>query len=326
MIMSILGEALKLMVLSGLTLAGILVILIWKKGLSTKVTYLKFIVQVTSFVAFFYLFTFPIWLLIVLIVILVLPLVLGRFFCGWICPFGFYMDLITIVRKAFKVRHRDLPDRFNKFLHNFRYIILLIFLVSPAVLVIMEPPLSFELGIILAQLLAGPFKPMNVLLGPIIPLIVPWQGPLIIAELNFSYPYVQDILEYTDGIYATIFPLIFVALTLVGSFLIRRVWCRFCPTGSSIAVVNRFRGFKWAPSLHIDKDEVKCTKCGICKRVCPVQVTDIYEQKGGKIATSMCMLCLRCVEMCPYEGCLEVKAGRKTVFKSRNWLKPSQSE
>jgi ferredoxin-type protein NapH len=94
----------------------------------------------------------------------------------------------------------------------------------------------------------------------------------------------------------------------------------------SLAVLNRFRGFKWAPALHIDKNEEKCTKCGICKRVCPVQVTEVYEQKGGKIDTSMCMLCMRCVEMCPYEGCLKVNLGGKTVFKSRNWLEPSTIE
>jgi ferredoxin-type protein NapH len=324
MVIEILGETLKLMVLAGLAIAGILVILIWKKGLATKVTYLRFVIQAASFAAFFYIFTYPIWLLIMLIVILVMPLVLGRVFCGWICPFGLYMDLITVVRKAFKIRHRDLPDRLNKFLHNLRYVLLLVFLILPAVLLLMDPLPSLQLGILLAEVLGGPFKPMNILLGPIIPLIVPWAGQLVIGDLNFSYPYVQNIIDYSSGIFTSIYPLVFVALTVAGSFAIRRVWCRFCPTGSSLAVVNRFRGFKWAPALHLDKDEEKCTKCGICKRVCPVQVTDVYEQKGGKIDTSMCMLCLRCVEMCPYEGCLKVKFGGKTVFKSRNWLKPAE--
>jgi polyferredoxin len=326
MSIEVLGEALKLTVLAGLALAGILVVLIWKKGLATKVTYLRFVIQAVSFVAFFYIFTFPVWLLIMLIVILVMPIVLGRFFCGWICPFGLYMDLITVVRKASKIRHRDLPDRLNKFLHNLRYVLLLIFLFLPVVLILIDPPESWALGVILAQVLGGPFKPLNILLGPVIPLIVPWKGPLVISDLNFSYPYVQDIINYSSGIFTSIYPLIFVALTVVGSFAIRRVWCRFCPTGSSLAVVNRFKGFRWAPSLHLDKDEEKCTKCGICKRVCSVQVTDVYEQKGGKINTSMCMLCLRCVEMCPYEDCLKVKMAGKTVFKSRNWLKPLESE
>jgi polyferredoxin len=326
MVMEVIGEILKLTVLAGLALAGILVILIWKKGLATKVTYLRFVIQAASFAAFFYIFTYPIWLLIMLIVILVMPIVLGRFFCGWICPFALYMDLITAVRKAFKIRHRDLPDKLNKFLHNFRYVLLLFFLILPFILISMDPPPSLELGIVLAQVLGGPFKPLNILLGPLIPLIVPWKGPLVIGDLNFSYPYVQDIIGYSSGIFASIYALIVVVLTVVGSFFVRRVWCRFCPTGSSLAVVNRFRGFKWTPALHLDKDEEKCTKCGICKRVCPVQVTEVYEQKGGKIMTSMCMLCFRCVEMCPYEGCLKVNVAGKTVFKSRNWLEPSESE
>ena len=236
------------------------------------------------------------------------------------------MDLITVARKALKIRHRDLPDRLNKYLHNLRYVLLLVFLLLPVGLLLMEPLPSFDLILVLAQVLGGAFQPWNILLGPVIPLIVPWQGPLVLGNINFSYPYVQDIIHYTSGIYAIIFPLIFVALTLIGSFMIRRVWCRFCPTGASIAAVNRFKGFKWTPAVYLDKDAEKCTKCGICKRVCPVQVTEVYEQKGGKIATSMCMLCLRCVEMCPYEGCLKVNVGGKAVFKSRNWLEPSTTE
>jgi ferredoxin-type protein NapH len=324
MSMEVVGEILKLTVLAGLALAGILVILIWKKGLATRVTYLRFVIQATSLAAIFYLFTYPVSLLLVLCVILIMPIVLGRFFCGWICPFGLYMDLITVIRKAFKIRYRNLPDKLNKALHNFRYVLLPFFLILPFVLYLLDPPPTFAFGVVLALLLAGPFKPLNILLGPIIPLIVPWKGPLVIGELNFSYPYVQEVIGYSSGIFVSTNALTFVALTVIGSLAIRRVWCRFCPTGSSIAIVNRLRGFKWAPVLHLNKEEEKCTKCGICKRVCPLQVTEVYEQKGGNITTSMCMLCLRCVEMCPYEGCLKVKMARRTLFESRNWLEPAK--
>jgi ferredoxin len=67
--------------------------------------------------------------------------------------------------------------------------------------------------------------------------------------------------------------------------------------------------------------EEKCTKCGICKRVCPTQVTEVYDKKGGDVTTSNCIMCLRCVEMCPYEDALRLKAAGKTVVKSRDWLK-----
>jgi polyferredoxin len=317
--LAIFGEILKLTVLAGLTLAGILVILIWKRDLTTKVTYLRLLVQVVSVVVIYYIFTYSIWMLLLLGIILIMTIGLGRFFCGWICPFGLYSDIITIFRKVSKIRYRSLPERLNSALHKLRYVLLLFFLILPFFLGPIEPwqwPL--------ALFLTGPFKPISVLLSPLEPLIIPWAGSLELLGINFSYPYVTIISFYSPENLLTILIFTFIALTILGSFIYRRFWCRFCPTGGSLGILNRFKGFKWAPLLHIDKDEEKCTKCGICKRVCPLQVTEVYEQKGGKIMTSMCQLCTRCVEMCPYEDCLKIKFGGKTVFKSRNWLEPSE--
>ncbi len=321
MALELLGEILKLTVFAGLAIAGMLAIAIWKKNRTARITYLRFLVQITSLVTIFYLFTHPLWLLLMLGIILTMTLFLGRFFCGWLCPFAFYQDLVTLVRKATKIRHRNLQRSLNLALHRLRYLLLVFFLALPFLLTSIDPGLYPQ-----ALFFVGPFKPLHVLLSPLIPLIVPWKGQLIINEINFSYPYLQEIADYSGETYATVNAIIFVVLTVLGALIFRRFWCRFCPTGSSLAIVNRFRGFKWAPVLHINKDEEKCTKCGICKRVCPVQVTEIYDQKGGKIATSMCMLCLRCVEMCPEQSCLNVKMGRKTILKSRNWLEPSTSD
>ncbi len=112
----------------------------------------------------------------------------------------------------------------------------------------------------------------------------------------------------------------YITLTIAASVKVRRFWCRFCPTGISIAIINWFRQFRLVPFLRLSKEKGKCTKCGICKRVCPVQVTDVYEKKSGDIITSKCILCFRCVEMCPHIDCLKVKIGGKTLLKSCNWL------
>jgi ferredoxin len=236
------------------------------------------------------------------------------------------MDLLTILRRTSRVRYRNLSDKLNKSLHYLRYVLVLFFLIVPFIFWAIEPLPNLDFAIVMATRFAGPFIHLSILLGPVVPLTVPWKGELIVGDLNFSYPYLQEVYRYAGENFALIASLIFLSLTLIGSFLIRRAWCRFCPTGASLGVVNRFKGFKWAPLIHLDKDETKCTKCGICKRVCPLQVTEVYEQKGGNITTSMCMLCLRCVEMCPYENCLKVNMAKKTLFRSRNWLEPSQNE
>jgi polyferredoxin len=324
MVMELVAELLKLMILAALAIAGVLVITIWKRNQTIKVTYIRFVIQAASLAAVYYLFTYPVRPLYIVAFILIMTLVWGRFFCGWICPFGLYMDVLTLIRKAFKIRYRIIPDKLNKLLHNLRYAIVGFFLGLAAVLYIIDTPATTKELTLTALGLSGVFEQMYLLLGPVVPLIVPWEGPLEIGGIYFSFPYVREVILYSGENFATLAALIFLALVFVGSFFIRRSWCRFCPTGISLAVVNKLKGFKWAPLLHLDKNETKCTKCGICKRVCPVQVTEIYEEKGGKIMTSMCMLCLRCVEMCPYENCLRLNLGGKTVFKSRNWLEPAE--
>jgi len=319
MLLEIISELLKLTVFAGLAFAGVLVILIWKKDLKTKVSYMRFFIQIMALIGLFYLFSCTNSLLLILFAIFTMTLILGRFFCGWLCPFGLYFDLVAVIRKRLNVRYWSLSEKLNRNLNRFRYVLLFFFIVLPFALSPIEP---WQWA--LAIFLTGPFKPISVLLGPVEPLVIPWRSVLKIYDLNISYPYASIITFYSGEDFALISVFVFIALTLASSFIVRRFWCRFCPTGASFAILNKFRVFKWIPLLRLNKVEEKCTKCGICKRVCPLRVTEVYDQKGGDIATSMCMLCLRCVEMCPYEDCLKLNMAGRTLFKSRNWLEPSK--
>jgi len=321
----LIGNILILIVLAGLGAAGVLAVIIWKKNRVARVTFLRFVIQAVGLAALFFLFSLKpaIPLLYILIAWFATTLFLGRFFCGWICPFALLMDIESVIRKALKIRHRLLPEKLNLVLHKGRYLILLVFLLLPIALWLLNPPPNTASAVMMAQLLAGPFRPYSIIIGPLIPFIVPWTGQLILGDINLSYPYVGDIVTFIEATPGQIFAVVFVALTLIGAFFIRRVWCRFCPAGASIAAINKFKAFKGVPLLYIEKDEEKCTKCGVCKRVCPAQVNEVYEQKGGKIGTSQCMLCARCVEMCPYQDALKIEIAKKPIFKSRNWLEPS---
>jgi len=96
----------------------------------------------------------------------------------------------------------------------------------------------------------------------------------------------------------------------------RRFWCRICPLGALTALFSSFTPFKQIALTKLQKNEATCTKCGVCKRVCPTQATDVYEKKGGDVTESNCILCARCVEMCPEKGTL------KTQWRGKPWLNP----
>lgn len=294
------------------------------KNRTQKITALRLFVQAASLLVIFStVMILAKWNSVVLaVIIFVLPIFLGRFFCGWICPLGFYMDLVSLVRKVTHVRYRNLSERVNRLLHKLRYVLAASMLALPFFYGALDPQVWEQF-----LFFNGPFKPLIVyFLGPLEPLLIPYPGLVGFGDYSLSFPYMRGFELYFPEFLVTASILAFVVTVLAGSFVVRRFWCRFCPTGVSVAAVNRFRSLRGVPLLRLNKVEEKCTKCGICKRVCPVQVTDVYELKGGDITTSMCLLCLRCVEMCPYEGCLKVNAAGKTLIKSRNWLEPAKTD
>ncbi len=100
--LEIIGDVLRLTVLAGLGVAGILAILIWKKNLASRVTFLRFVIQAVAFAAIFYIFSYSAFipLLYELIVLFALTLFLGRFFCGWLCPFALNHGLRKPLKKS----------------------------------------------------------------------------------------------------------------------------------------------------------------------------------------------------------------------------------
>ena len=324
MSMKAVSDILTLTVEAGMVLAGILAILIWIRDLTRRISYLRLYVQAVSFLAIFStVLILAQWNWLVLGVVFGMTIFFGRFFCGWICPLGLYLDLVTLAQKSLKVRYWTFSGRVNEAISKLRYVLAAFVLIFPFFYGALDIKVwaSFFL-------LQDPFKPLILyFLGPMEPLLIPWPGAVQFSGYSLSYPYIRGItLYFGDSLIPTVAVWTFIIATVASAFAYRRFWCRFCPTGVSIAILNRFRGFKWAPLFHLNKVEEKCTKCGICERVCPVEVAEVYEKKGGNITTSMCNACLRCLEMCPYEGCLKFDVAGKTIIKSRNWLVPWTGE
>jgi ferredoxin-type protein NapH len=258
-------------------------------------------------------------------VVIVAAILFGRVFCGWICPFGLYVDLMTRLRKAFKINHRNFSDKFNTRFHQLAYIILALIIVvsvvfgAQAIAGTQIVPGSQKGGFVW-QYLSAPFCQ-----------VCPMKPLCILTEVGLGLMKPDWVVQNTTGqflqlgFYLTSVNILILAIVTAAAFFFRRSWCRICPLGALIALFNRFPPFKWISGVRLNKVESKCTKCGICKRVCPTQVKEVYEDKSGDVASSQCTYCLRCVEMCPNEDCLQFKFAGKTVCKSRNWLSKSDS-
>ena len=258
--------------------------------------------------------------------IIAASIILGRFFCGWLCPIGFYMDVLTRIRKATRLRHLHTSEKTNAALAQSRYIIIAVMLILCVIFA--------SYSIFGTQLIAGtkPGGPTGSEAGIVGNLNEPWclvcpARPLCLliecglGQMNWSY--ISKIAYgplWVTGFYVTSLNLaVLIAITVL-ALAYRRFFCRICPLGGLTALFSSFTPFKQIAMTKLKKNEQKCTKCGVCKRVCPTQATDVFEKKGGDVTESRCILCARCVEACPYDDALEIKFAGQTMMKSRNWL------
>ena len=269
-------------------------------------------------------------LVIVFGLVIGLSIILGRFFCGWFCPFGLYQDLITKIRNLFKIRHLNFSDKTNNILRQFRFILIAAFVILS---IIFGSYAIFGTELIPGTIPGGPFGTEAGIVGFINQpycLICPMRPLSLITEITLgflNYSYVSEIVYgpfYIAGHYLTSINVTIFVLVTGFSFGYRRFWCRICALGGLIDLFSTHRPFNQVALLRLEKKETRCSKCGICKRVCPTQVTEVYNKKGGDVTTSGCMLCFRYVEMCPEKGALDVQIAKKSVLKPKDWVKQNK--
>jgi ferredoxin-type protein NapH len=252
-------------------------------------------------------------------------IILGRFFCGWLCPFGLYQDILTRIRKATGKRHLSFSEKSNTALGQSRYIIIALFLILSVIFA--------SYAIIGTEIVPGtrPGGPQGAEAGLVGQLNEPFcivcpMRPLCslvecaIGSMHWSYVWTITGESPWSGGYVTYINLIILAIVSILALIYRRVWCRICPLGALTALFSSFTPFKQIALAKLMKNEQKCTNCGVCKRVCPTQADAVFDKKGGDVTESRCILCARCVEICPYEDALSIKFAGKTMMKSRNWL------
>lgn len=99
--------------------------------------------------------------------------------------------------------------------------------------------------------------------------------------------------------------LIILAITLIGSLLYDRFFCKYlCPMGAFYGVLGKVSPFK------IERNENACINCGKCNKVCPM---NIDVQNGKEVKSAECINCQTCVLNCPEAGALKIEEGPKAL-------------
>ena len=220
------------------------------------------------------------YLIMLILVFTVLFVALGKAWCGWVCPLGFIQDILSWVRRKLKIkRHHVTPFQRELFVIT-KYALLFA---------------GFVLSIIIGIHLITYYLPTGELYRPI-------------CQVCPAYPlftFIQGFLGIGSAAGMENVPIwsIAVLIAFLGTaFVMRRPFCKICPIGALIGFFSKVSGV----SLH--KDGQKCSKCGMCYRACPMDVTDVMDEMDkDDITTNDCVLCMRCVEMCPEEDCLSGK-------------------
>ena len=220
---------------------------------------------------------------------LIIGILLGKSFCGWICPFGFIQDLTGFIKR----KKMEISPRTHETMVYIKYAILVITLfvsVTFSASKLMGTSSGYESALgIFAEAPFTALSPVETLFATLPKMILNFRNATI--EIPF--------LDALSGI-ASLPPLFWVQFfimigVLVFSAYVPRGWCKyFCPHGAIMAIMNKFS------FLGLRRDLVKCVKgeCRLCVEACPMNVR-ILDLPWEKFSDPECIYCLKCVDACP---------------------------
>ena len=187
--------------------------------------------------------------------LLLMGLWLGRTVCGWLCPFGFIQELIyhTPLSKLGKSRTTRLLSRLKPVWG------ILLVLVIPLALWTVQ--------------------------GIGVPAFCKYLCPAGTLEASIPLLLLNAPLMKAAG-WLTVWKFIVLAVFLLLMMVLYRPFCRFlCPLGAWYGCFNRHA------ALGITVDRNRCTACGHCAAICPMDIKIAGDQE--------CISCGKCQHSCP---------------------------
>lgn len=184
---------------------------------------------------------------------------MGRFVCGWLCPFGWVQDLLHKIPLFQK--KKNMPG--HCFLRYGRYVVLVLFVIILPMTVLgaagMGDPWFCKYICPSGTLLGGwPLLASNPGLRSAIGVLFSWKSLLLVTILVLSVKY-------------------------------NRPFCKYlCPLGAVYGVFNPIALYRFTV------DEELCVHCGGCQKVCGMDIP-VWEKPNS----TECIRCGDCKAFCP---------------------------
>ncbi len=215
--------------------------------------------------------------------------ILGKAFCGWVCPLGSMQEWLNRLGRRCGLPQNALPEKATAKVRPVKWLILL-------GLVFGVPTLA-GMGIA-SHSLGNPYC-------DICPSRI--ATTLLSGEIQeFAVNDSQWVKFALGGLANTLF-----GFVLVAALALRQPFCRICPM---LAMNATFRHLSLTRLNKVAHS--KCDKCGICHKACPMDIHEIHTEHGRKAFHEDCTLCGRCVEFCPDDGIIAIQFGPWRLFRS----------
>ncbi len=223
--------------------------------------------------------------------VLAIPtLLIGRFFCGWICPFGTLHHWTAALWPSIQGGKRIKRNRLQPWM-RIKFYILVGFLVASLFTTVqiglLDPICLMVRSVGLAIIPALNYAASNALELMALSNVSFLQSAADTGNSIRAATLSQDVALYNG---AVTLGAIFIGLIFTNRY-ITRLWCRLlCPLGALLGVFSRFSIF------GMKKDHEKCTGCNLCLLHCQ----GAAEPQGGvQWHAAECHLCFNCEGACP---------------------------
>lgn len=222
---------------------------------------------------------------------LLMFVILNKAFCGWICPLGFFQEVMGLVGQKLGLQRREsLPDGTVDRIRPVKWVLLL--------LLVFAFPLLTGLGLT-DHSLGSPYCsicPSRILTS----MATGDTSQLVVDTTNDGYMILSLIATFLFG------------MMMAVGMTVRQPFCRICPMLALHAV------FRKVGLVRLVKNaKPRCEKCGICAQACPMDIREIHtEMQKRDVLYPDCTLCGRCVEFCPDKDVLQMKYAVVPIFRA----------